>query len=171
MLEDLSWLSDYYTFLSGFAGILTGGLITWLVTRDSLHKQFQEQDKRQQAQERRNEIIALNAVHKEIQHNLIQFRGTKNIMEGEKMELISYKASNLHNNYSMEKWNQHSDTVLFIEDLDCLSKLQAFYINLSFEITNQVTNKKKTEKLIESGLHLSKQLEQYIEAYKKQETA
>ncbi|MDG5789669.1 hypothetical protein QA612_19615 [Evansella sp. AB-P1] len=158
---------DYYTLLSGLGGTVIGGLITWIVTRYSLNKQFEEQDKRQQAQERKNEIIALNAVLKEIEHNLIQFRGTKNLMESQNIEFINYKASNLHNNYSMEKWNQHSDTVLFIEDLNCLSKLQAFYINLSFLITNQITDREKTENLIDSGLYLSKQLEQYIEAYKK----
>ncbi|OIJ13565.1 hypothetical protein BKP37_09760 [Anaerobacillus alkalilacustris] len=155
---------DYYALLSGLIGTIIGGLITWLNTRYSLNKQFKLQAQREELKELKDERIALNSVKKEINHNLIQLGATKKIMDVEKMEYINYKASNQNNNLKMDKWNKHSDIIESMDDFP-LTTLQALYVNLSFEISNQMTDKKRTIKGIDQCLKASKDIEEYLKVY------
>lgn len=153
---------DYNVLFSGLIGTLVGGLITWLITRYNLNRQFNDHLKKIEIQDRKNERIAINSVLKEIEYNLIQLDNTKQIMIKKDMKFISFKNSGLNNNLTMEKWTKHSDTVEFIDGLECLSKVQAFYYNLSVEINNQITNIERTNKHIDLGLEVTKELKLFI---------
>ncbi len=155
---------DYYALLSGLIGTVIGGLITWLNTRYSLNKQFEQQSKREKLKDLKAEKIALNSVRKEILHNLIQLGATKKIMDEEKMEFINYKASNQSNNLKMDKWNKHSDLIENIDDFP-LTTLQALYVNLSFEINNQFTDRGRTLKGIDQCLKASNDIEEFLKVY------
>lgn len=154
---------DLYATLSGLIGTIIGGFITWLNTKYNLNRQFKDQLKRAEIQDRKSERIALNSVLKEIEYNLIQLDVIKHIMKEEKMDFINYKASDSSNNLTKEKWIKHSDTIEFIEDLECLPSLQTFYINLSMEVNNQINNLERTNQHITAGLKLTKELKDYLE--------
>lgn len=67
-----------------------------------------------------------------------------------------------------DKWDKHSDTIEMIHDIDFLGRMQGFYLNLSHEIATKTVNMERTEFLINKGLGLSKEIESYIEEYKKE---
>lgn len=152
--------------ISGLIGTFVGGVISWLNGRYMFTKQVKEQKRKEQLQEKRNEIIALNAVEKEIAFNLLQLNSIVKLMKSQKMDFINFKASQVNNNLKMDKWNKHSDTIDMMEDFGFLDELQSFYINLSHEINNQVTNQERTYGLISQGLTLHTEIGKYIKGKK-----
>lgn len=156
----------YLTLLSGLVGTLIGGLITWLTTRYTLNRQFKEERIRLILQERKNEMIALNSVLKEIEFNLIELINIENIMKSTNSDFINFKASNAHHTLKKDKWDKHSDTIDMIDDLDFLNKLQAFYMNISHEIVKQAASLERVTKLLDMGMFLKKEIESYIADYK-----
>lgn len=153
---------NYISLFSGMIGALIGGFIAWLNVRYSLDKQFKQQRKKEEIQDHKNEIIALNSIEKELTYNLIHLKIIEKLMVETKMEYIDFKLSNQNNNLKMDKWIKHSDTIEFIEKLGFLSIIQTFYFNLSHEINNQQTNLERVKKLISQGLDLDKLIIQYI---------
>lgn len=152
-------------FIFGLLGTFLGGLLTWIITKDSLKKQFQYQKELLLEESRKNELIAMNSVRREIQHNIIKLNHVKKIMVSEKIEFINFKGGNQNNSLKNNKWEKHSDIIEYVTPDDLFSKIQAFYINISAEIDNQVNNMDRTEKLISQGLDCIKLLEIFIEEY------
>ena len=150
-------LNNYTAFFSAMFGAIIGGFLSWLTVRYNLNRQFSENRKIQEYQERKQLLLALNSVGKEIEYNLIQLSAIRKNMVAEGMDFIDYKASKMHNNLKMDKWEKHSDTIE-IENIPFLGQLQAFYVNLSFEINNQANSRERTDKQIDMGLELSKKL-------------
>ncbi|MGP4068364.1 hypothetical protein [Halobacillus sp. B29] len=160
---------DYISLLSGIIGTVIGGLITWLNTRYNLNRQFEEQRQRIQQQERKAELIALNAVEKELQYNLIKLRQIKEVMQSLDINFFSYGDSGYQMDLKMNKWEKHSDIIEMMEDLPAMTKLQAFYINISTDIATQAITLERIDDLIKIGLEPRENLKSYIAPLKKGE--
>lgn len=156
----------YLTLLSGLVGTLIGGFITWLTTRYALNRQFKEERNKLILQERKNELIALNSVLKEIEFNLIELINIEKIMKTTNIDFMDFKINNLNNTLKKEKWNKHSDIIEMMDDLNFSNKLQAFYMNISHEIIKQATNLDRVNNLLDTGMYLKKEIEGYIDDYK-----
>lgn len=157
MSDIINLLNNYTAFFSAMFGAIIGGILSWLTVRYTLNRQFNENRQIQEYQERKQLLIALNSVEKEIAYNVIQLGAIRKIMNLENKDFVSYKASNMHNNLKMDKWDKHSD-IIEIEEIPFLGNLQAFYVNLSFEINNQINNRERTDKQIDMGLELNEKL-------------
>lgn len=150
------------SIITGFIGVIAGGIITFLVTKYSLNQQFLNQKRIIDIEENKKKTIALKSVKREIEHNLIQLEGTLNIMKSEKIEFINYRKSGQDNNLKRNKWEKHSDAIESIDDFDDTGNLQAFYINISFEISNQITDKERTKKAINQGIEVIRRIDKYL---------
>lgn len=161
---------DYISLLTAIIGTvigaIVGGLITWLITRYNLNRQFQEQNKRIELQERKAELVAINSIEKEIQYNTYQLEGLMKLMKDRKKTFINFNAINSNASLKMNKWEKHSDIIEMMDDFPDLSKTQAYYINLSLEITTQTVSIERTEKLISNGAELQVRLKEYIKLVK-----
>lgn len=160
-------MDEYLSLLTGLVGTLIGGFITWLTTRYTLNRQFKEERNRTLLQERKNELIALNSVEKEIAFNLIELFNIEKVMETSNVDYFDFKAENFINILKKDKWDKHSDVIEMIDGLKFLGRLQGFYIGLSHEITKQVTTITRVKKLIDHGMSLDKEVKSYLEEYKK----
>jgi len=156
----------YLSLLSGLVGTLIGGFITWLTTRYTLSRQFKEERNRIISQERRGELIALNSVEKEIGFNVFELCAIRDLMEANNIDFIDFKKTGSNHTLKNDKWNKHSDIIEMI-DIDFLGRLQAFYWNLTQEITLQVANKERTNKLISDGFKIRDEIESYVEKYRR----
>lgn len=150
---------------SGFIGSIIGGIVTWLVTKDSLKKQFQYQNKLVKLERKKQEKVALKSVKSEIAYNLIYLDSYEKTMINENIGYINFKASNSNVLLKINKWEKHSDTILNIEQLEYIGELQGFYITISAETIYQMVNLERVGKLIENALKLSKLLEDTIKTY------
>ena len=83
---------DWFNIIPTLLGTLTGGFITWIVTNKSLRKQFKFEIKMKEKQfefemnsKELNELKiilkALNAIKREINHNILQANSFKKIMD------------------------------------------------------------------------------------------
>ncbi|MGE7840697.1 hypothetical protein ACQKNX_07890 [Lysinibacillus sp. NPDC093712] len=158
----------YLSLLSGLVGTLIGGFITWITTRYTLSRQFKEERKKLISQERKSELIALNSVKKEIDFNLIEFSNIEKLLKENGLDFIDFKANSFLSILKKEKWDKHSDVIEMIDEIEFLGRLQAFYMNISHEITKQVTNLDRVRKGIENGLSLSNDIETYLDKCKKE---
>ena len=127
-------LTPYIPFGSALLGALVGGGISWF----NLNRQFKEQRKRDILQERKNERIALNSVKKEVEFNISQLQVIQEDMEKYKLKTMDYnKESYLSLQLKREKWDKHSDTIQFIQDIDeeLLIELDSFnhFIGLAID--------------------------------------
>jgi|GEM_PF-1859736 len=157
----------YLTLLSGLVGTLIGGLITWLTTRYTLNRQFKEERSRIISQERKSELIALNSVEKEIEFNLVELFNIEKLLKENKVDYFNFKTENFINILKKDKWDKHSDVIEMIDELEFLGRLQGFYMNLAHEITKQVTNTTRVQKLIDHGMSLDKDIKNYLDEHKK----
>lgn len=154
---------DYIELLSMLVGTVIGGLITLLTARYTLKKQFESETKRMILQEKKDEIMALNSVEKEITFNIVALKKLKEVMNAEKTNYMD-----INTILKKDKWDKHSDTIEMIDDIEFLGRLQGFYLNLSHEIAMKAVNMERTEFLINRGFGLTKKIESYIEEYKKE---
>ncbi|MEQ6355183.1 hypothetical protein ABNX05_11190 [Lysinibacillus sp. M3] len=161
-------MDDYLSLLTGLVGTLIGGFITWLTTRYTLNRQFKEERNRVILQERKSELIALNSVEKEITFNLVELFNIEKLMKATEVEYIDFKANNFTNILKKDKWDKHSDVIEMIKEIEFLGRLQGFYLNLSHEITKQATTLDRVNKLIDMGMKVDKEVERFIEGYKKE---
>lgn len=160
-------LNNYLPFFSALVGAIVGGLIAWLNIKYSLNKQFRELRLREELQEQKNLRIAINSIQKEIDYNLIQFNSIKKLMDAKKIDFIDFKGSQQNNNLKMDKWEKHSD-IIELEEIDFLSTLQAFYINLSYEVNNQASNRERAVNHIKMGLDLRNKLKVLLDEQSKE---
>lgn len=150
---------------SAFIGSITGGIVTWIVTKNSLKKQFEYQNRLVEVEQKRKEKIALRSIRSEILYNLIYLNGSKKIFDKENMQYINFKESKSNIMLKKDSWEKHSDIIESIEFLDYIGKLQGFYITISSEIMCQATNVERTTRLIKDGNKLLELLDNTIKLY------
>ncbi|QDY32678.1 hypothetical protein [Clostridium sporogenes] len=150
---------------SAFIGSITGGIVTWIVTKNSLKKQFEYQNRLVEVEQKRKEKIALRSIRSEILYNLIYLNGSKKIFDKENMQYINFKESKSNIMLKKDSWEKHSDIIESIEFLDYIGKLQGFYITISSEIMCQATNVERTTRLIKDGHKLLELLDNTIKLY------
>lgn len=147
--------------ISALLGACVGGGISFI----NINRQFKEQRKRDIAQERRSELIAVNSVKKEIEFNFIQLLHTKQKMQEFDMELYDFQANKQFSSLKNDKWLKHSDTIEFIEQLDVkddhslLSNLQYFYYVLGKYVNEHKVELKGVTELIPLGNLIFSQIE------------
>jgi hypothetical protein len=120
--------------LSGFIGSMVGGLVTWLVTKNSLKKQFEYQKEIIELTQKQQEKLALKSVKNEIKYNLYYLNNLKRILTEQDMSSVNSKVDGLDLLFKQDKWLKHSDIIENIDDLDCLSLLHSFYVQLIVRI-------------------------------------
>ena len=166
------------TLFSGFIGSIVGGIVTCLVTKNSLKKQLgnqnnsvileqKKQEKLAKLEQKKQGKIALKSVKSEIDFNSHHFIEIKRYMMLQKTDFVDFKERNLDNMLRMDKWEKHSDAIENIEKLDYILALQSFYYSISAEIFNQMGNSKRIDSLIKNAVKLSKLLEDTIKTYEK----
>jgi hypothetical protein len=153
-------LRAYIPMASALLGAFIGGTVSWL----TLNRQFKEQRKRDIAQERKSERIALNSVRKEIEFNLVQLLHIKQMMQESGWEVYDFQASKQYSNLKNDKWIKHSDTIEFIEQLDdkdehsLLSNLQYFYYVMGIYVNEHKVDLKGVTELLPLGSLISGQI-------------
>ncbi len=153
---------DYYILFSGLIGTVIGGILTWLITKESLKKQFEYQQKLIEMKEKQQRLVALKSIRNEITHNIIQLKGCLRIMKYENMHFLNYRRSQLNNNLKSNKWEKHNDILESFSNEDHFRCIKTFYMNLSVEISNQITSKERAERLIKQGLNAVKTIEKSL---------
>ena len=163
ILNVMSQITTYIPVpvISALLGACVGGAISFI----NINRQFKEQRKRDIAQERKTERMALNSVKKEIEFNIIQLLHTKQQMQEFGMEMYDYKATKQYSNLKEDKWLKHSDTIEFIEQLDVkdehslLKNLQYFYYILGIFVNEQKVDIKGVTELLPLGTLIISQID------------
>lgn len=161
---------DYSALISGLAGTLLGGSITWLNTKYSLNAQFKEQEKRADLMELKQEYIALNSIDKELAYNLIQLRLIEELMNNQNFTYMDLSETQRTLHLNTDKWDKHSDIIEIINTTETkfLPTVQSFYINVKLGIINERFQLKTVKELIQLGLTAKVLLEDYLNIHKKQ---
>lgn len=165
-MSEAYWLS----LLSGLFGSIVGGLVTWLVTRDSIQRQFSNQIKMLEQQEYKSNVSALKSVKSEIEFNIIQLGIIDKLLDEKKIDFINYKASGLESGIKNTKWEKYNDTleeILVPKDLNIVT---TFYLNFSVELKNQAFNRNRLDKLIRSGFEAKRVIQAHLDQLSSPET-
>lgn len=153
--NSLTQITPYIPMVSAMLGAAIGGTVSWL----NLNRQFNQQNKRDIAQERRNEKIAINAVAKEIEFNCINLLKIKNSMDDLKAEYLDFKSVNKELVLSKDKWVKHSDLLEFTPELEeMLEDLQYFYYYISNRLADRHLEIQGINSAIEIGKNLVKKM-------------
>ncbi|OEG62275.1 MAG: hypothetical protein BHK79_07105 [Halanaerobium sp. MDAL1] len=172
---------DWFNIIPTLLGTLTGGFITWIVTNKSLRKQFKFEIKMKEKQfefemnsKELNELKiilkALNAIKREINHNILQANSFKKIMDKDEFKDKKTIDLNEFNNKSVNLSNLNwikFNHELVERDLNLkINEIEEFYHNISFEVNNNIISRKRLEKIIEEGVKCRKKLDKNIEFIK-----
>lgn len=128
-LNPLTQLTTYIPMASAMLGATIGGAIAWI----NLNRQFKEQRRKELLQEKKQEMIALNSIIKELDFNYEQLKAQK-VMKNRNPH--DYRDSGLKN----DKWLKHSDVIEFMDNINFLTDLQKVYYYIDFEIKRKNTN-------------------------------
>ncbi|MGG0239818.1 hypothetical protein [Bacillus rhizoplanae] len=120
--------------ISTLLGAIVGGTISYI----NINRQFKEQRRRDIAQERKNEMIAINSVAKELEFNCIQLLNYQKHMDEFGILELNIKGTGSSFLFKQDKWVKHSDILEFTTELEeILSDLQYFYYLMSACISSQ----------------------------------
>ncbi|MBO3283106.1 MULTISPECIES: hypothetical protein [Paenibacillus] len=156
-------MGDFWgSVIPGLMGSVIGSIATWLVTRDSIAKQFSKQLELINLQETKNNTTALKSVKNELDYNIVHLGSIEKMFSKLSVEFINYRELGLTSGLKSTSWERHSDTVGNVLNEKQLNEIITFYLNMSVEINNQVFNTERIEKLISTGLGVSKMLEHEI---------
>lgn len=128
-LNPLTQLTTYIPMASALLGATIGGAVAWI----NLNRQFKEQRKKELIQERKQELIALNSVLKELNYNYEQLEYYATLkfhykLKNEKID--NYNEINLKD----DKWIKHSDVIEYMDNIKFLIDLQNLYLHINNEI-------------------------------------
>lgn len=150
-LNPLTQLTTYIPMASALLGATIGGTVAWI----NLNRQFKEQRRKELIQERKQEIIALNSVLKELNYNYEQLKFHKIIKNRNPNE---YRNSDLKN----DKWIKHSDVIEYMSDLNFLIDLQKIYHHIDFETKNRNTKLRGTDVILNGIDKLTPEIEKHL---------
>lgn len=152
--------------ISGLVGSIIGAVSTWLVTRSSLAKEHDHQELMMQKQNAKRSLTALKSVREEVGYNVVHFIQIEKLLNNLGKKIINYKSSGMRAGLSDRSWYNHSDILIDVLTDKQLSEATSFYLNSSLELNSQVFTLDRLEKLISSGLSVSKMLDEVIINYK-----
>lgn len=167
ILNTLSQITTYIPVpvISALLGAFVGGTISFI----NINRQFKEQRKRDLAQERKNEMIAINSVTKEIEYNCIQLLNYQNYMNEYGILEHNFKATNTALLLKQDKWIKHSDLIEFTPEIEeILSDLQYFYYLISACISSQKLSMDNNLEAMKKGQRLIKFMEDFVKGKRKQ---
>lgn len=155
---DINWSNLILTLL----GSLTGGLVTWRVTKKSLKKQFNFEMEMKQRQfnfemkmnkisSLRKILKALIAIKREMNHNILESDSLLILMEKNNWKRWNFEKDDQYINLRNIKWIEFNHELINNELKEKVDDIENFYHNISLEISNQATNKERIEYFIENG--------------------
>ncbi|PHC09941.1 hypothetical protein COE99_09570 [Bacillus toyonensis] len=124
----------------GLIGTILCGCISFLTTKYSLKKQFEEQEKNRIELNKKEQIVALKSVLNEMNFNNNPFGNFIRLMDDMKDESLRVKDREimLNKSFKYSKWEKHSDTLDSMEHIEYIDELHTLYIQLMYDANSDV---------------------------------
>lgn len=149
------------SILSGFAGTIIGGIITWFVTKYSLDKQLSNEKILREEEYIHEQNVAIRLVANEVRHNVTNLIAIKNmiIQDNLKNTVLLEDLSKL---ICKDYWDEYKFILWNHKDSKAIEKIEYFYYNLSLEIYCKVTDLERIKERLSFGIETLDYIEKYL---------
>ncbi|MCM3767034.1 hypothetical protein [Neobacillus niacini] len=168
ILNTLSQIPTYIPVpvISALLGACVGGAISYI----NINRQFREQRRRDISQERKNEMIAINSVAKELEYNCIQLLNYQKYMDEFGILELYSKGTGSSFLFKQDKWIKHSDLLEFTVELEgILSDLQYFYYLMSASLSSQKISVDNIQDSLKTGHKLINYMNDIVKTKREQQ--
>jgi hypothetical protein len=161
----LNLYMDWSNIIPTLLGTLTGGFITWIVTRRTLKKQFEFEKEINKLNRLRMTLKALTAIKTEMIHNKMECYILLKSLEDEGISMVSLEEGKV-TNFMNKKWIEFNQELANFNlvgfEIEKTSVLEKFYSIITHEINNSTSSKKRLEALTIYSKNGIKDLEKNI---------